>query len=296
MEGDESPDGNGGADGHGDADAWTVLVALSNPWTAHALVSLGAVLARHHGGRVLAAHVVTVPDQTPLDVAAEHRDRIEPGADDLLADARVEAADVGVPVETRTVLSHRGLPKVFDAARTNDADAVVMGYGGARLASGRAEGVLEELAADLPCDVLVLDGETFDPAGVLVPTAGGYSADLSAAVAGALRDVSGADVTLLHVADDGEADDGRAFLAAWADEHGLADAERRVETGDVEAAVARHAAEATLVVVGATGRGLLARIVRGSLTLDVLEDLETPVLMAERPDERSVRERLLGRR
>lgn len=279
-----------------DGDEWTVLVALANPRTEGALVSLGAALAGAHGGRVLAAHVVTVPDQTSLEAAAEYRDRIDAGSAELLAAARADAAAHDVPVETKTLLSHRGLAEVFDAARTNDADAVVMGYGGAQFAGGRVEGAIDELAADLPCDVLVLAGETFDPSEVLVATAGGYSADLSATVARALRDVAGAEVTLLYVADDGEAAAGRAFLADWAADHGLADVECRVETGDVEAAIARAGAEASLVVVGATGRGLLARVVRGSLTLEVIEDLETPVLMAERPDDRSLRERLFGRR
>lgn len=277
-------------------DAWTVMVALANPRTERALISLGATLARHHDGRVLATHVVTVPDQTPLDAAAEYRDRIDATTDDLLADARADAATLGVPVETRTILSHRGLGEVYDAARTNDVDAVVMGYGGARFAGGRAEGLREELAANLPCDVLVLDGETFDPAEVLVPTAGGDSAALSAAVARALRAVAGADVTLLYVADEGAAEAGRAFLAGWAAEHGLDDADLKVETGDVEAAVARHGADASLVVVGATGRGVLARVLRGSPTRDVVEGLETPVLLAERPSRRSLRARLFGRR
>ena len=279
-----------------DEPASTVLVALANPRTERALATLGAALADHRDGRVLAVHVVTVPDQTPLAAAAENRDRIESASADLLADATADVEALGVPVETRTVLSHRGLAEVFDAARTHDADAVVMGYGGAQFAGGRAEGVLDELAADLPCDVLVLDGESVDASSVLVPTAGGYSSDLSAEVAVALRETTGADVALLYVADEGEAAAGRSFLSEWAAEHGLGDAERRVETGDVQAAIARHGAEAGLVVVGATGRGLLARVVRGSLTFDVIEDLETPVVMAERPSSRSLWQRLFGRR
>lgn len=274
----------------------TVLVALANPRTERALVTLGAAVADHRDGRVLAMHVVTVPDQTPLAAVAGDRERFDEASERLLAAATEDAGALGVPVETTTVLSHRGLRQVFDAARAHEADAVVLGYGGARFAGGRAEGVLDEVAADLPCDVLVLDGDEVDPTDVLVPTAGGYSAALSAEVAVALRESFGAAVTLLYVADEGAEREGRAFLEEWAGDHGLPDADRHVETGDVEAAIACHAAAASLVVVGATGRGLLARVVRGSLTLDVLDDLETPVVMAERPDSRSLLERLLGRR
>ena len=274
----------------------TIMVPLSNPRTEHALVTLAAALARKEGGRVLATHVVTVPDQTALDVAAENRERIDATSDDLLTAAKSDAEAFDVPIETRTVLSHRGFAEVFDLARSDGADTVVMGYGGAQFAGGRAEGVVDELAHDLPCDFLVFDGEELDTTDVLVPTAGGYSSELSAEVAVALRETVDADVSLLYVAEEGEEDAGRTFLTEWADDHDLSGATIHVETGDVQDAIGRIGAEHSLVVIGATERGLLSRIVRGSLAFDVLERLDTPVLLAERPSSRSLRERLFGRR
>lgn len=275
-------------------DEFTVVVALANPRTERALASIAGAVAGHHGGRVLAVHVITVPNQTPLAAAREYRARIDDISEDLLAAARADAEAFGVAVETKTVLSHRGLGEVYDAAASNDADAVVMGYGGAVFLGGRAEGITDELTANLPCDLLVFDGETLDGSEVLVPTAGGYSAELSAEVAVALRDTIDADVSLLYVADDET--EGRTFLSSWADEHGLGDAEIRIESGDVEAAIERHGRAASLVVIGATDRGLLTRAVRGSSTFGVIENLETPVLMAERPSKRSLWRRLFGRR
>ena len=207
-----------------------------------------------------------------------------------------DAAAFDAPIETKTVLSHRGIEEVFDAARTNDADAVVMGYGGTRFAGGRVEGSLDELARELPCDFLVFDGERLDPSEVLVPTAGGPSSDLSAEVAAALRDVAGAGVTLLHVAEPGETETGRSFLVDWADGHGLGDADLRIETGDVEGTIERVGEGYDLVIVGATERGLLSRIVRESLASEAIERLDAPVLLAERPSSRSLRERLFGGR
>jgi len=281
--------------GTGESAPPTVLVALANPRTESALVTLAGALAKQQGGRVLAIHIVQVPDQTALGAAAEN-DRIGAESELLLDAAKADAETMGVEVETKTVLSHRGIEEVFDAARTNDADAVVMGYGGTRLAGGRVEGSLDEIAHDLPCGFLVLNEREFDPSRVLVPTTGGYSSDLSASVARALRDTVGSEVSVLYVADDGAEEEGREFIAGWAAERDLEDASLLVETGDVEAAIERAAADHSLVVIGATGRGLLSRIVGGSLTLSVLEDLDTSVLMTERPDERSLFERLFGRR
>ncbi|WP_423996701.1 universal stress protein [Halorubrum trapanicum] len=277
-------------------DGPTVMVALSNPRTEAALVAVAGALAEHGGGRLLAVHVVTVPDQTSLEKAAENRERLDESSEELLAAAVDDAAAFDAPVETKTILSHRGIEEVFDAARTNDADAVVMGYGGARFAGGRVEGSLDELARDLPCDFLVLDGQQLNLSEVLVPSAGGPSSDLSAEVALALRDVSGADVSLLHVVDEADEQSGREFLADWADGHGLGDADLQVEAGDVEETIERVGEGYDLVIVGATERGLLSRVVRGSLASAAIERLDTPVLLAERPASRSLRERLFGGR
>jgi amino acid transporter/nucleotide-binding universal stress UspA family protein len=279
--------------GTGQSNAPTTMVALSNPRTERALVSLGAALARHDGGRVLATHVIQVPDQTSLEAAAEQRDRISRTSEQLLSDARADAERLDVPIETRTILSHQGLAEVFDAARDHGVDRLVLGHGGTRLAGGRIESRLDELTHDLPCDVLVLDERGFDPTKILLPTAGGHSSDLSADVARALQETVGAQVSVLHVADDAE--EGAAFLEEWAAGHDLQDAELLVEAGDVEAAIGAAAADRTLVLVGATERGLLSRIVGGSLTLSVLGELDSGVLLAERPHQRSLRERLFAR-
>nr|WP_249269096.1 universal stress protein [Halorubrum sp. Hd13] len=283
----------GAANGVG-TDGPTVMVAVSNPRTESALVTLAGAVASHEGGRVLATHIVTVPDQTSLEKAAENRTDLDDSSEELLAAAAADAEAFDVPIETKTILSHRGIEEVFDAARTNDADTVVMGYGGTRFVGGRVEGSLDELARDLPCDFLVLDGQRLDLSKVLVPTAGGPSSDLSGEVARALRDEIDVDVSLLYVVDPGDEAAGREFLTDWAAGHGLGDADLRIEAGGVEETIGRVGEEYDLVIVGATERGLLSRIVRGSLAFETIETLDTPVLLAERPSSRSLRERLFG--
>ncbi|WP_138004812.1 amino acid permease [Halalkalirubrum salinum] len=280
--------------GVNEPDGPTIMVAVSNPRTESALITLAGAIAKHEGGRVLATHIVTVPDQTALSTAAEHREGIDASSELLLDAAKADAEAFGVPIDTKTILSHRGVEEVFDAARTNNADTVVMGYSGAQFTGGRAEGSLDELTHDLPCDFLVLDGQELDLADILVPTAGGPSSDLSAEVARSLRETIGVDVSLLHIVDAGQEDEGRTFLREWAAGHQLADAELRIETGDVEATIARLGADYSLVIVGATERGLLSRIIRGSLVFDTIKNLDTPVLLAERPSSRSLWERLFG--
>jgi amino acid transporter/nucleotide-binding universal stress UspA family protein len=274
-----------------DGGRYRVMVPLANPEHEKDLITLGSAAAKQRDGTLVAVHIEQVPDQTALESARENWDFAE--AHELLERAREDAETFGVPVETHTVISHRSFEEVFDAARTYDADLVVMGWGeDSHGAPGRAESAVDELASSLPCDFLVMRDRGFDPTRILVPTAGGPDSDLSATIAAVLRDQYDAGVRLLHVADDES--EGRAFLEEWAESHGLADADLVVETGDVEEAIERNARDATMLVIGATERGLLSRLVRGTLVLDVVDDVDCSVLLAERTRARSLRERLFG--
>ncbi|WP_435349226.1 amino acid permease [Haloarchaeobius sp. HRN-SO-5] len=277
-----------------DGGTYRVMVPLANPEHEKDLITLSSAIAKQHGGTVDAVHIVTAPDQTALGYAAEHADKLEQDYHAVLDAAERDAETFGVDVETHTIFSHESFGEIFDAARTHEADMVVMGWGKRTLGSpGRVESTVGDLAADLPCDFLVLKDRGFDPERILVPTAGGPDSDLSAEVAKLLQSEYDSDITLLHVADSLE--EGSAFLEEWADSHGLEDATIHVETGDVESAIERAAADSTMVILGATEKGLLTRLVRGSLVMDVVEDVECSVLLAERARKRTLADRLLGK-
>jgi Amino acid transporters len=279
-----------------DASDYRVMVPLSNPRTEQDLIELGSLLAKAKGGKVLATHIVEVPDQTPLYAGSEHVERIDAESQKLLDAAREDADTFGAEIETKTIVSHRSFEEVFDAAQTNEADLVVMGWAGdTPLSAGRVRSPLDELTSNLPCDFLVMKDRGFDTSDVLVPTAGGYSSDLSAEVAEVLL-AHGSNVSLLYVVDDEtEQADGEAFLSGWAEDRGISDANRIIDTsGDVEPAISQHAADHSMVMIGATREGLLSRLVRGSLAFEVLNDVDSTVLLAERPQGRSILERLFG--
>ncbi len=276
-----------------DGGQFRVMVPLAHPDHERDLITLASAIAKRRGGMVDAVHIVQVPDQTSLEYGADHLEDIDPGARDILESAREDATTFGVPVETRTIVSHRSFEEIFDSARTRRADLVVMGWGEkSHGAPGRVEGTIDELASDLPCDFLVFKNRGFDPSNVLLPTAGGHSSTVSAEIAAVLQDEFDAEITLLHVTEN--KDEGEAFLKTLAAEHGLDDAIFRVESGDVQSAVVDAATEATLLVMGATERGLLSRLMGDTLIRDIVNEVDCSVLLAETARKRTLRERLFG--
>jgi amino acid transporter/nucleotide-binding universal stress UspA family protein len=271
-----------------------VMVPLANPKHEKNLITLASAVARHHGGVIDAVHIVTVPDQTSLEYAADHVEEHDEDFDAVLDDARQHAESLGVEIETHTIISHRGFEEIFDAARTHEADTVVMGWGPDSHGSpGRAESAFDEITTDLSADFLVVRDRGFDPEHIVVPTRGGPGSEYAASVASTIREEYGSEITLLHVTD--SIPEGKAFLEAWAADHGLPDATLRVESGDTGEAIVGAAEEASLLIVGASEQGLLKRLFRGSPAQQVVDEVDCSVILAEKDHERSLLETLFGR-
>ena len=278
-------------------EGYRVMVPVANPRTDESIVELASALASgHEDGLVHIVHVVQTPTRIPDDTRAN--ERIEDSSERQLAALRDTAESYGVRVDTSTVVSRFSFEEVFAMARRTRPETVVMGWGDDHLwSAARAERPIAEITNQLPCDFLVLNDRDLDTSEILVPTAGGPDSALAADVARSLARTAGSAVRLLHVVDDAtERAAGEQFLAEWADAHGLETATRTVdESGDIETAIEQVATDSTLIIIGATEKGLLSRLVAESLHLDVASTVDCSVLLAERPHHRTLRARLFGR-
>jgi len=275
-----------------------VLVPIANPEDVETLINFAETVAETKEEAILTL-VHVVPEYDPhSQYNGSGRERFVANSTARLERLCERVESDSIRCRTSTVVSHRSFSEVFDIAERENVDLILVERDQNHLwSAGRAEGRLDELTRRLPSDVLILEDRGFDPDRVLLPVVDNPHAQLNGEVARALREVHDASITLLSVVkQEEERDRAVESLRNWAIDHGLEDENQVIEIGSVEGAIERGAEDHTMILVGATERGLLSRSVTGTLQYDVISETGRTVLMAERPSERSLLERLFKRR
>lgn len=183
--------------GSGGKSSDQVLVALTRETSIdreHALLRLAADLVRPHDGRILIIRFDEVPDQAPLDYAAE----VQSVADIRFEEQSTElAAGFDVDVEYGEIVSHDTKHAIVNYATHRDVNTIITEHERLRLRSRFLGDPIDWVVRHAPCDVLLVENRGYDrPRSILLASDGTPYNPISVGVANTIAGETGGTVTL----------------------------------------------------------------------------------------------------
>ena len=273
---------------------YSVVVPVATQEQARILGRVGAILARDHGGEVLALHVVKVPPQLTLGEGRNMLKEGRPYMETVIKDAKA----LNVPVHTVMRLGRNVAESVRKTVEENAADLLVMGWPGYTNSAGRFFGsVIDPIVDDPPTDTAIVRYRAYRPLhSILVPVGGGPNSRraVKLAVSMARQEPQGpARVILLHIIPRGAGANSRVRASQV-----IKDArngtnyefleEQIVEGSEVAEAILTFAKGETpeqacdLIVIGATNEPLFKNLLVGNYIEMVAKEAEVTVIVVKR--------------
>lgn len=244
-------------------------------------LEIATTLTRVTGASMSVVNPIPVPEQTPKQLV---HDIPDDGDRALLEWVLDEAAASDIDADggffyTRDIV--RGLLKVV---RTQDIDTMVLPSKSD--AGWFRKGLVEQIAAYVDCDVVVVNGQAGYEGvpSILLPVAGGPNAGLSADIARAIAADCDAWIDVLHVVDEGVSvrERNRARATIESTYHRIARPESTttwmLEADDVAEAIIDQSRYYGLTVIGAPTKGRLKRFIYGSTNKSIRSDAQCVVL------------------
>ena len=271
---EESPPANEPARMARDALPYRILVPLArdDPCPT-AQIQLASIIAQARGGGIT---VLKVDPAIPLD-----------------HEGITAIVDRRCPVATEEVTDQGEVAVILKTTRDGHYDLLLLGWRGAKPENGDIElgRKLDKVIARAPCDVLVLLArEPLNFERILIPTAGGPHARLAAELAVGIERICDGLVVLFSIEYSEFQGSGRVSAREAIDLtlHGFDSADVEIERQVVIAAkglrdtIVEAAADATLLIIGATNTGMMSRRLFGELPIAVARRSPVPVAMVHR--------------
>ncbi len=278
-----------------DRGKFSVLVPVANPETAETLLTVANRLLRLEDGNLLLAHVITLPDQTPLSGGREFIEEARP-----LLDRVAEMAErMGMAPNTIVRLAHKPADAIIDTVSDTSANFAVLGWAGRSRDSRTVIGsTIDKIVKDANANVVVVRGDVQMPARrILVPVQHPQHGNLIAQFAAAMTTEEDSYIEMLHVVDKDTSSAERAAAArnmreairgsiSEQVEATGASVDRlkrrfriRIQAGDVVETINKSSKDFDLVIIGASRESWLRRKVWGDKTKRLSQLLDTPVML-----------------
>jgi amino acid transporter/nucleotide-binding universal stress UspA family protein len=181
------------------AERYRVLVPLGD-LEEESMVDLGAVIAKSRGGDLSLLNIVEVPQNTPTTAVGymEVRDQIE-----KMERLEQHAKRSEVDVDARLLISHEVADTIIDAAKTEHANLLLIGWYGHRRRGFIMGTNIDKIVASADADVVVLKwkGLMSEIKDVTLLFGEGHHVDRAAELAATVAHHHGAKAIILYVTD-----------------------------------------------------------------------------------------------
>ncbi|AFY59034.1 chloride channel protein EriC [Rivularia sp. PCC 7116] len=157
-----------------------LLVLIANPETAHKLLQMAAMIAKHNRYEVECLQVITIsrhnkPAETPVKTAPSRK---------LLLSAEVIGKRWKIPVHTQIRVAHEVANATLETVKERHIDTLLMGWKGSTHTPGRIFGnVVDTIIRQATCELLLVKlGNSSNPINFkrcLVPMAGGPNSKIA---------------------------------------------------------------------------------------------------------------------
>jgi amino acid transporter/nucleotide-binding universal stress UspA family protein len=266
---------------------YSVLVPAANVEQAAQLGRLGSLLAKDHGGEVLALNVVTVPPSLKLSDGRLFLKEGRPPLEKIIE----QAGQLEVPVHTMIRLGRSVSEAIMKTVAENSSDFILFGWPGTSGTNDRLFGsVIDYVVSNPPADMAIVRVRPFDQLKrILVPVAGGPNGRLalSLAISLARQTPQTTKVILVHVTSShvnlttAQARAESAFRHAMNSKtYDFVEKQTVMAASPLEG-ILQEAAQSDMIVIGATKEPLFRNLLLGNVAQQVAEQAACPVIVVK---------------
>ncbi|NOY68905.1 MAG: amino acid permease [Deltaproteobacteria bacterium] len=268
------------------AKLFRILIPLCNPDNVIPLMDLAIPIAKALHGEIIVLGVVNIPVNIPVHEGMRFVHHTTP----LLRNAVKYGKEQGVETRQSIRIAHHVWDGILQAAESEDASLVLMGWKGYTSTRDRILGeVTDKVVRHAPCDLIVIKLVGERPIKrVLFPTAGGPHSLLAAEYLGYYCDAYDYKVDGCYVVRPDADESARISARRWVEKTtrltGLSGRvnTRLIKGKRVASSLAIAARKYDMVIMGASNEGVFSNALFGEIPERVARYAQTPVMIVKR--------------
>jgi amino acid transporter/nucleotide-binding universal stress UspA family protein len=268
---------------------YRILVGLSSPKAVKGLTSLAIAVARKYKAEIILLNVLEVPEGQPLMSGLQEI----PQAQTLLSEAGNLAVAAGIPAYSVIKISHRISQGILEAASEEKCNFILIARQKQPTFLGRIfSSLIDTVLHNAPSEVAVLHGELSPEKihNILIPFGPGIHTRLATEIAPALAEYFNARLHLVLVLEpDMPAPQREERISEMKQtlQQTIPSAELKVIGGkDILQGILRQSRKMDLVLMGGRTGEFLKLLLAHSLTQEITEQVDCPVLWVKEYEEK----------